>query len=248
MTIKRSDRATRAGFIHMTYVSRAMEWVNLKGAVKQWLNGVNMLDKIEQVEQITIGWKHLPSIYGLIYISKKVFCDFLVKELVLDAGVCGCAHKRWAPYLDIDTITHGSNNTLARVQTADLKCIQDKNLRLMMACGLNHIPLQHTNLEEVVRELLGAWELMADILNLDHVTSATGACWLEIFFWSELKHASKKNFGGHRHSSRNCLTKMAIDELKYFTEHFYCSGIDKASNNIAIICCQHIRMMALNRL
>lgn len=32
------------------------------------------------------------------------------------------------------------------------------------------------------------------------------------------------------------------------TKNFYISGIDKASNNIAIICIRHIRIMALDRL
>lgn len=118
----------------------------------------------------------------------------------------------------------------------------------MLACGLNHIPLQYTNLEEVVVEMLKAWELMVDILYLNQTTCNRGTCWLETFFWSELKQATKKNTSGHKHLSKTGLSEKAIEELKYLTEHFYCSGIDKARNNISIICFHHIRRMALYRL
>lgn len=184
-TIKRPGCARGTSLFHMTYVSRAMEWVNLKGAVKEWLVAIDMTEKIEQVDSITIGWRHLPSILSLIYMPKRVFCEFSIKDPNVDTGVYGCMHKRWEPYLDVDTIEHGTKGTLAHVQTADLRCIQDKTLRSLMACGLNHIPLQHTNLDEVVLELLRAWDLMADILSLDHGTYTEGACWLEKFFWKK---------------------------------------------------------------
>lgn len=109
-TIKGPGQTSRAGLIHMTYVSRAMEWVNLKGAVKEWLIVANMLDKTKQVECIIIGWRHLPSILGLIYMLKKVFYEFLVKEVVENTRICGCTHKRWRPYLDVDTIILGTGD------------------------------------------------------------------------------------------------------------------------------------------
>lgn len=48
--------------------------------------------------------------------------------------------------------------------------------------------------------------------------------------------------------SKDGLSENAIKELRYLSDHFYCSGIDKASNNVSIICCHHIRRMALHRL
>lgn len=49
-TIKQPRRTNGTGLIHMTYVSRDMEWVNIKGAVKEWLAEVGMLDRIETIE------------------------------------------------------------------------------------------------------------------------------------------------------------------------------------------------------
>lgn len=40
----------------------------------------------------------------------------------------------------------------------------------------------------------------------------------------------------------------AMDEIRYLSEHFFMTGLDKASNNILIMCNTHIRYMDLDRL
>lgn len=72
-TISRPRRTHGVGFIHILYTSRAMEWVNFKVAIKEWLLLMNLEDRLEAFEQITFGWRHLPSITSSVYLPKAVF-------------------------------------------------------------------------------------------------------------------------------------------------------------------------------
>lgn len=195
-TIKRPKNTMGAGLVHMLYISCAMEWVNLKLVIKDWLVNEGTTYKIDDVDQITIGWKHLPSISSMIYMPKKVFCDFLVEEFEEQRNVCGYAHKRQKPYLNQDTIILGIIDDTAHVRMTDLNCIHDKNLKSLMSCGLNHIPLQHTNLAEVVDELLRAWSMIVEILDLDNQEHQNGIGWLRATFQHILKQATKKMLVG----------------------------------------------------
>lgn len=60
--------------------------------------------------------------------------------------------------------------------------------------------------------------------------------------------AAQKNHGGFKLSHSGELSNNALEELRYLTRYFYILGIDKATNNIAIIYIMHIRGMAFKRL
>lgn len=165
----------------------------------QWLRLVNMLDKIEMVELITFGWKHLPSINDLLYLPKLVFYDFVVADFMASLATCACAHKRWDHFRDLETLVNENLHGLPHVCSADLDCIQNKELKAMMACGLNHIPMRQIGISEIIEELLVAWSKIATILQLNESETVAGCTWLRDFVWKELKSAAKKNLGASNH-------------------------------------------------
>lgn len=69
---------------------------------------------------------------------------------------------------------------MAHVQTANLESTQNKDLRSMMICGLNHIPMQLTCLSEVVDELLRAWTQIAKLLKLENLVTTPSNALVEI--------------------------------------------------------------------
>lgn len=72
----------------MTYLSRAIEWVSIKNFFSLWLHQADMLDKVEDMDQIMIGSRHLPSIANLMYLPKSVFCDFTIDEFMAKLVIC----------------------------------------------------------------------------------------------------------------------------------------------------------------
>lgn len=134
------------------------------------------------------------------------------------------------------------------MHSENLEYIQNKELKDMMACGLNHIPLRQTCISETIEELLRAWVMIASIIQLSEMETTAEHIWLSEFFWKELKLATTKNLGGFKASSSRNLNTRALAELRYLTGNFYVSGVDKASKNISIICITHVREMALKRL
>lgn len=233
--------------MHLTYLNRAFEWTHLKKVVVSWLCHAHLEEKIDKVDLITIGWKHLPSIKEMVYFPKSVFYDFEVLRFKALPEPCACSHKRWVSFLDPNTLETGNSMNSLHVRTANLMGIQNKELRDILTCGLNHIPLHHTNLSEVVTKLLFAWSKIGTLLNLSKMESEAGNTWLSDFFWHGLKMVASRNLGGFKFLQSGELSSKAFEELKYLTQHFYISGIDK-DNNIAIICIRHIRIMALERL
>jgi hypothetical protein len=66
---------------------------------------------------------------------------------------------------------------------------------------------------------------------------------------SILKASSRKNKNGFRFSGSYIFDVPAVkNEVQWLLQHLYCSGLDKAANNICLICIRHIRLMALERL
>lgn len=86
----------------------------------------------------------------------------------------------------------GDNDTSVRahVCTINLACVQSKELRSLLSCGLNHIPLRQKNLSEAMDELIPAWLKIASLLKLSEADSAYGTKWLKTALWDELKTAT----------------------------------------------------------
>lgn len=127
-TLKRDGRTLGLGIVHLTYLNRAFEWTHLKKAIVSWLRYVHLEEKIDEVDLITIGWKHLPSIKELVYFPKSVFCDFEVLKLMTMPEPCAYSHKRWVSFLDLSTLETCNTLILRHVRTSNLTCIQNKEL------------------------------------------------------------------------------------------------------------------------
>lgn len=222
-----------SGIIHMTYYSRVFKWVNFKDIVLRWLHQKELLEEVDRAEMITFGWHHMPSIAGLMYLPKSIFCNFEIANLLVDTYTCACSHKRWLTFLDQETCQTTTELSRPHVWTADLDCIQDNKLWETMACGLNHTPLCQTLLSKAVEEVQVSWARIADILKLDKMLTTKGSSWVEAMVWRDLNQATHKKKGGFKISATGNLNQRALDKLQYLTKHFYISGIDQANNSIA---------------
>lgn len=160
-----------------------------------WLHHVHMDEKIEDVNQITIGLRHLPSITKLVYLPKFVFCDFEVALFKSQYIPCAYSHRHWVQFLDQDALETSDVYETTHVRTANLACIQNKELRDTLSCRLNHIPLRQTHLFEIVAKLLDASSCIALLLKLIELESVEGNAWLCEFFWHKLKLVARKNQG-----------------------------------------------------
>lgn len=130
---------------------------------------------MDELDKITIGWRHSPSIAILMYLPKLVFCNFLIVDFMANTNICAYSHKRWEPFLDPTTVDAGTTLSYAHVQTTNMDDVQNKELRAIMACGLNHIPLKQTNILKIVDKLYHAWFLITSLLKLNDMDSLNGA-------------------------------------------------------------------------
>lgn len=123
------------------------------------------------------------------------------------------------------------------------------NLRQSLQCGLiNHIPLQPTWFREVFKEIQTAWQLLADYLGLSERQTERGFLFLNLTTDCYLRNGANTNQGKHQRANSTLWSSTACSEIDFLLEHFYFSGLDKASNNICIICKYHVRQKALLRL
>lgn len=128
----------------------------------------------------------------MLYLPKSVFYDFAMNDFITSLSTCACAHKHGEGFRDLETLENGNMHGLPHVRSADLDCVCNKELRAMMACGLNHIPLRQTCISEIILEPLSAWSKIATILQLNESETVVGYTWLRDFFWRELKVVAKK--------------------------------------------------------
>jgi hypothetical protein len=64
-----------------------------------------------------------------------------------------------------------------------------------------------------------------------------------------LKASSQINKWGFRFSGQFLFDIPAVkDETDWLLKHLFCSGLDKAANNVCFICIRHIRLQAFERL
>jgi hypothetical protein len=64
-----------------------------------------------------------------------------------------------------------------------------------------------------------------------------------------LKDSMHNNKFGHRFSGKFLLDLPPVkNEIAWLLQHLFCSGLDKASNNVCFMCIKHICLQALERL
>lgn len=196
----------------MTYLSIAMEWVSFKTIVVLWLQHVDKLDKIDDMDRITIDQKHLPSIAELMYLPKLGFYDFSIVDLMANIAPCACSHKWWERFLDQGTLDTNASPTMAHVRTANMEGVQNRELRAIMTCGLNHIPLRQTTILEIMDEVIHAWSHISSLLKLSNMDTLNGSSWLSTYLWHKLTLAAWKNSGGFKLSYSDELSSCALME------------------------------------
>lgn len=57
-----------------------------------------------------------------------------------------------------------------------------------------------------------------------------------------------RKYCGHRRSSITTLSPHAYTQIPFLLQHFYFARLDKASNNVCVLCIKHICLQALARL
>jgi hypothetical protein len=132
------------------------------------------------------------------------------------------------------------------VRTMDTEFIRDPTLKNNFKCGLNHIPLRQTLLQEVVETVLDAWSQVCGILQID---PSDQILWIRNHSWMILKEKASRNEAGFKHSQPTWKKiQAATEELQWIQQYVFIAGLDKAASNASFICISHMRAQALARL
>jgi hypothetical protein len=206
------------------------------------------------LEDITFAWSYDATLASFLYQPAAVFKKFSFAN-VLDANQrCACmTTKRLLKFCDPQTISEcpSFGDSGLHVRSMDMNLIQHKDLRHALRQGLNHIPLRPTKLAHVVAAVIQAFEQLLGILNLTHSMFPVDEArrHLHSTYLALLKAASKSNKCGFRYSNQYLFDITAVkNETSWLLQNLYCSGLDKATNNVCFICIKHIRLLALERL
>lgn len=183
-----------------------------------------------------------------------VFKNFSFVHLFDETNSCVCTSaKRLRRFLDPKTLQESSDFAPAsiHVRSVDVDLIQHKTLRQAVSMGLNHIPLKPTELRVCISTILDAFSQVLSVLRLESADFPIEQAneWIRVKSLERLKAAKNSNKFGFCSSEPDLFSLKAVkSEVEWITEHLYCAGLDKASNNICFICVKHIRLLALDRL
>lgn len=242
------------GYIIVTYPCRALEWLNLRKIFTICLERFDLEHLAQALPDVMFSWRYHDNLSSIFYKPAEVFKKFSFVHLLDCNEHCICLHaKRLTRFLDSQTSLEGSAFGPAQihVRTVDVNLIQQKELRDAVSMGLNHIPVKPTNLAACVSTALDAFDQLCQILNLETVGLPIDEAkeWIRSTCLAELKHAAKNNRAGLRFSGHDLLAQKHVqNEISWITSKFYCSGLDKATNNICFVCIKHVRLLALERL
>ena len=213
-----------------------------------------MAHMVPCIADVMFAWKYHDKLSSTFYRPSEVFKKFSFIHLLDETDKCMCLHaKRLAKFLDVQTAQETSCMVVPQmhVRTVDIDLVQHRELRAALAMGLNHIPLKPTCLSVSIATILDAFMQLIQILKLELLgLPIDQACeWVRSTCLAQLKSAAKANKSGLRHSGQDLLSQKAVkNEIQWILSNLYCSGLDKASNNVCFICIKHIRLMALERL
>lgn len=250
-TVQRSATHASRHFIHLTYTSRAFEWLPLRKIFRECLSTLHPDGDTPDIDSICFGWRYLPPVASVCYYPFQVFCQFSIDQLIFDSTTCICHNKRFIPFHDALTIQEPQLSTdIARphVRTSNLEFIHNPFLRRTLAAGLNHSIPQPTTFSKALDKIQIAWLELREWLLLDSSKTTAGAQILSNLCYQHYSTGAQQNFGHVRQHQSGVFSTAATSELSFLTEHFYFAGLDKASNNVCIICIHHIRLQALHRL
>ena len=254
VTIQKYNARKPIGFIILTYPSRALEWISLRKLFADCLIYFGMEHMVPCIADVMFAWKYHDKLSSTFYKPSEVFKKISFLHLLDETDHCACLHaKRLYNFLDVKTVQETSRVAVAQmhVRLVDINLIQHRELRKALAMGLNHIPLKLTYLAVTIATIMDAFLQLIQILKLDMLGLPVDEAseWVRAASLAQLKNAAKTNRSGFWHSGLDLLPQNAVqNEFKWILANLYCSGLDKASNNVCFICIKHIRLMALERL
>ena len=121
------------------------------------------------IDDITIAWSYGATLASVLYKPAQVFKHFSLVHLLDETQTCACnTTSRLNKFCDQQTITEVSSfcKPSVHVRTMDLNIIQHRLLRHAVSQGLNHIPLQPTEIGKAVGTVMHAFEQMVNLLQL----------------------------------------------------------------------------------
>lgn len=157
--------------------------------------------------------------------------------------LCICqSPKRFNKFLDNETLDENNKEEGKRhVRTIDLFIIQHEGLRQALQMRLNYIPLRSTVIYEAIQVIHDTFLRVCQVLDVKHMLDMATK---EVRQISKkiLLNAYKLNKLGFKYSQPYLFTvKVVNDELNWFLNYVYISGLDEASTNACFICIIHIR-------
>lgn len=219
ITIARTPTTRNRFFIHLTYTSRAFEWLPLWQIFTECLTAIKCDDLLPKLEAVCFGWRYLPPISSVCYHPFFVFCEFSITSLLADNTTCACATNRFKPFLDNLTMLehhHQPDSNIAHVWTMNLDIIHNRFLRDSFASGMNHIILQPLTFQDALQEILAAWVAFCDWLQLDDdQTISEGTHVLHNLCYKRWRHGFTNNINCHR---RHQLGTLPIAPHRPLTE------------------------------
>ncbi|KAL3683561.1 hypothetical protein R1sor_001583 [Riccia sorocarpa] len=160
--LQRNRVQRSSGFIHVLYVNRAFEWVSIRKIIMATLSFGHLDEYNDIVDDLLIGWWHLPALTSACYNPTDTFINFSVDDVSAMDDNCACQSRFYQPFTDHHTMSeaHGNYNPAPHVRTMDVSLIKNLALREVFGYGLNHIPLQKTLLAPIVNQILEAWDTL----------------------------------------------------------------------------------------
>jgi hypothetical protein len=117
--------------------------------------------------------------------------------------------------------------------------IQHRDLCLTISQGLNHIPLQPTNIANAIAAIMYAFNQFVVILNLVQLQFPIDETRVHLYntFLNILKASAKANRFGFRYSGKYIFEVPTVkNEIEWLLKHLFCSGLDKATSNACFLC------------
>jgi hypothetical protein len=253
-TIRRNSQQKRLGFIKLFYHNRALEWMNIRRIFQDLLIQFHFSQLYPLLEDITFCWSYVETLASVFYKPATVFKKFSFVHLLDETALCACTTtsrllRLYDPLMALETSSFAKSSL--HVRTMDIGIIQHKDMKFVLGQGLNHNPLQPTAIVPAIAIIMNAFQQLSEILDLEQLGFPVNIAreQLHATCLSILKDSMHHNKFKFRYSGRFLLDLPPIkNEIAWLLQHLFCSGLDKASNNVCLMRIKHICSQALERL
>lgn len=124
------------------------------------------------VENIIFAWSYNRNLALVLYKLAAVFKKFSFVHFLHKDDTCACSSTtRLRNFCDPPTIIETSNfyKLTVHVRTMNINIIQYKQLRSALSQGLNHIPLEPTNIARAIASIMQAYKQLVVLLHLEQL-------------------------------------------------------------------------------